>query len=142
MITLSLNSIKESIYALTALHCYLSPSEYSLPQILSRDHSEALTALIRRAAIDVTLQLHDLRAEVIENSGDTVAVSLSTAGNITVLRHGIESAVEALVLKTCFARHDGKVAAQFAADYERRMEALKERSGADTVVPRLRPNPY
>lgn len=142
-IALSVASIKESIYALSALHAYLSERGDSLPPVLTRDHGAALSELIRQGAIYVALELPELGMDMVSADDDIVTVSLTAPGGVmTALRHAVEMAVQMRVLHCCFLRHDGSIAVRYDEDCRRQLEMIRNKAGANTEVPRLRPVRY
>lgn len=142
IISLSVAAIKESIYALSALHAYLSDEKDTLPPILTRAHSSALTGLIRQGAIYVAMELSDLGMDIVSTDEDMV-VSLTAPGDVIAsLRHVLETAVEMRVMHCCFLSHDGGVAGRYASDCAKQVEMMRNKAGANTEVPRLRPVRY
>lgn len=142
-IALSAASIKESIYALSALHAYLSEHGDNLPPILTRDHGAALSELIRQGAVYVALELPELGMDIVSVDDDIVTVTLTVPGGVmTALRHAIEMAVQMRVLHCCFLRHDGSIAERYDGDCRRQVEMIRNKAGANTDVPRLRPVRY
>lgn len=142
-ISLSVAAIKESIYALSALHAYLSDENDTLPPILTRAHSTALTGLIRQGAIYVAMELSDLGMDIVSTDEDMVVVSLTAPGDVIAsLRHALEMAVEMRVMHSCFLSHDGGVAGRYASDCAKHVEMMRNKAGANTEVPRLRPVRY
>ena len=142
-ISLSVAAIKESIYALSALHAYLSDEKDALPPILTRAHSSALTGLIRQGAIYVAMELSDLGMDIVSTDEDMVVVSLTAPGDVIAsLRHALETAVEMRVMQCCFLSHDSGVAGRYASDCAKQVEMMRNKAGANTEVPSLRPVRY
>jgi len=142
-ISLSVAAIKEAIYALSALHAYLSEKGDTLPPILTRVHSTALTGLIRQGAVYVAMELAELGMDIVSSDDDMVALSFTAPGDvISSMRHVLETAVEMRVLHCCFLRHDGAIAERYASDCAKQVEMMRNKAGANTEVPRLRPVRY
>lgn len=141
-ISLSVTSIKESIYALSALHAYLSESE-NIPPILTRSNGDALATLIRQGSVYVAMELPEIGLDVVSTEDDIVTLSVTVASNaVSAVRRAIEEAVKMRALHCCFIKHDGKLAERYASDLKNMVEMIRNKAGANTDVPSLRPYRY
>lgn len=70
MFSLSINSIADSVHALTALASFSAQSQAEIPTVLTPDRREALAPLIADTAMRVAAQLH-LQATI---DGDIIAI--------------------------------------------------------------------
>lgn len=142
-LSISVEAIKESVYAISAMRSYLSDTDRELPPILTRDHSAALTPVVRDAAVYVAMRLPDLGMDIVAADDDLVTITaLLPASAAATVRQALETAVQMRVISCCFMSCRESLAARYAADCESLINALREKAGANTVVPRLRPVSY
>lgn len=142
-IALSVSSIKESVYALSALQCYLSPSRDDPPPILTYDRSEALNLLIRNSAVEVIMELSALEAALAGADDEIVSIDMMAGcSDMVAIQGALENAIQMRVLYYCFLNRDGEVARNYGGCYDRQLAAIKEKAGANTEIPHLRPVRY
>lgn len=142
-IAVSVGSIKESVYALSALQCWLSPSRDDPPPIITCDRSEALDLLIRNSAVEVIMELSALDAVLAGADDDIVSIDMMAGcADMAAMRSAFENAIQMRVLYYCFLDRDGEVARNYGGCYDRQLAAIKEKAGANTEIPHLRPVRY
>ncbi|MBD5266731.1 MAG: hypothetical protein HDS41_00880 [Bacteroides sp.] len=142
-LSLSVEAIKESVYAISAMRSYLSDTDRELPPMLTRDHSAALTPVVRDAAVYVAMRLPDLGMDIVAADDELVTITaMLPASAVVPVRHALESAVQMRVISCCFMSCRESLAARYGADCESLITALREKAGANTALPRLRPVRY
>lgn len=143
-LSLSVEAIKESIYAISAMRSYLADTACELPPMLTRDHSAALTPVIRSAAVYVAMRLPELGMDIAAgDDGDLLTIAVAAPSSLlSPLRHAVEEAVLARSVSCCFLSCDASISARYADDCDRLIDSIRDKAGANMAVPRLRPVSY
>lgn len=106
-------------------------------------HREALNRLISLAAAAVAVDLPEIAADVTSVDDGVIRMSLLVpSGDLSIMRRGIEEAVQSWVLHNCYLCGRSRAAESYEREYKARIKALKEKAGASAAVPRLRPSRY
>lgn len=133
-ISLSMDAIRETVYANTAVRVLMSPDEVR-PSMLTRHRAPLLTKLIRSTSLEFVGRLAPAVqcTDPGETAGDTLElrVALRSGVEAAVVRRLIEEAIGALTLRGCYLA----VSPAVAELYDRNARSLGE-----SLMPMLRPS--
>ncbi len=139
-LALSLKAIRETVYALSAMHSYMSPHDREMPPLLSDDQKEGINQLIRHSIIGLANEYPGgIMAGPAEHDTVTITAVIRPDRNAASVRHTIEHILVARTMWECHTGVDNETAERYKATYTESAEALKQSLG--TTRPRLKLKP-
>lgn len=142
-LTLSLKAIRETVYALSAMHSYMSAADRPVPPLLTPHHSKGLDRLIIHSLAGLASE-YPGAIEVGRQDHDTVSLNaaLRQGADASAVRRTIEHLLVARTMWECHTSIDNATADRYRATYTDGADSLKKALASIHPPLKLRPRRY
>lgn len=142
-LALSLKAIRETVYALSAMHSYMSPYDRPMPPLLSADQKEGIDQLIRHS---ITGLANEYPEGIVAGQPDhdtvTITAVLRPDKDAASVRRTIEHILVARTMWECHTGVDNETADRYRTMYTESADSLKKSLGTTKPPLKLHPQRY
>lgn len=128
-IALSYEAVADGIYAVSALHSYLAPTDSDMPPMLCRDCRPALYAAIRGAFNFTALRVLHAISDLSLDDTDTIIMVIkddaARGADAAVVRHTLREAVAAYTMHICYLGVDTPASDAWLATFNSHADTLR-----------------